>query len=49
MAAGPTRLPRLNTTFDKEPGMDGTCCARKGASAQCLQAHAGLAFEVIEA
>jgi hypothetical protein len=49
MAAGPTRLRRLNTTLDKEAGMDGACRAREGAPAQCLQAHAGLIFEVIEA
>ena len=49
MAAGPTRLPRLNTTLDKEAGMDGACRAWEGAPAHCLQAHAGLTFEVIEA
>ena len=49
MAAGPTRLPCLNTTLDMEAGMDGACRAREGAPAQCLQAHAGLIFEVIEA
>jgi hypothetical protein len=49
MAGGPTRLRRLNTTLDKQAGMDGACRAREGAPAQCLQAHAGLIFEVIEA
>ena len=49
VAADPTRLPRLNTTLDKEAGMDGACRAREGAPAQCLQAHAGLIFELIEA
>jgi len=49
MAAGPTRLPCLNTTLDMEAGMDGACRAREGAPAQCLPAHAGLIFEVIEA
>jgi hypothetical protein len=49
MAAGPTRLPRLNTTLDMEAGIDGACRAREGAPGQCLQAHAGLIFEVIEA
>jgi len=49
MAVGPTRRPRLNTTLDKEACMDGVCRAREGAPSQCLQAHAGLTFEVIEA
>ena len=49
MAAGPTRPPRLNTTLDKKAGIDGACRAREGAPAQCLQAHAVLFFEVIEA
>jgi hypothetical protein len=48
MAAGPTRLPRLNTTLDMEAVSDGACQAREVAPAHGLQPHAKLASKAIE-